>query len=578
MAALRDFRLGAAVFAAECVLSGAFLVSSSTILHYALYEVFAGVAFGAVLWAVRHYRPRPALPWLVFAGGIALFITGDVLTDVYPHWASPSPADGFYLAAYPLFAAMAVMLVVSSGGYRRIGAVVDGLIVTFAFAVFQWIFVMSPVLHEHGSLGGKIVLGGLYPFMDILLLGAYAGFFASPAWRTPAFGLLVLGMAMQLLGDEATGLAEPSHNVTGTWAAVPWALSYVFWGVAVLHPSMRDLSRSDRASSGRVSHWRTTSLAAALVTAPVARLIGDVRGNTVGVYVVAVLGIVLALLVVGRLTGILRALERIRAREEAARLSAEDARRQLVEQNARLVEADRLKDEFVALVSHDLRTPLTSIIGYVELALDEDGAPLDQERRGFLEVVARSSDRLLRLVDDLLLAARLQTGQLKLTLEDVDVVEICEQAILEMRARAEQKNVELSYHGEGPATIRGDRLRLLQLLDNLISNGIKFTLGGGVVEIRVAQAGPDVSIEVLDTGIGIEPGEEERVFERFYRSPGAVSAQVPGTGLGLFIARAVVEAHGGRISAARRAGGGSVFRLDLPQRVASSATEPELVA
>jgi len=83
---------------------------------------------------------------------------------------------------------------------------------------------------------------------------------------------------------------------------------------------------------------------------------------------------------------------------------------------------------------------------------------------------------------------------------------------------------------------------------------------------------------VLDTGIGIEPGEEERVFERFYRSPGAVSAQVPGTGLGLFIARAVVEAHGGRISAARRAGGGSVFRLDLPQRVASSATEPELVA
>ncbi len=242
MVALRDFRLGAAVFAAEFVLSGAFLVTSSTVVHYALYEVFGGVAFGAVIWAVRHYRPQPALPWLVFAGGIALFIAGDVLTDVYPHWTSPSPADGFYLGAYPLFAAMAVMLVVSSGGYRRIGAIADGLIVTLAFAVFQWILVMSPVLHEHGSLSGKIVLGGLYPFMDILLLGAYAGFFASPAWRTPAFALLVLGMAMQLIGDEATGLAEPSHNVTGTWAAAPWALSYVFWGIAVLHPSMRELS------------------------------------------------------------------------------------------------------------------------------------------------------------------------------------------------------------------------------------------------------------------------------------------------------------------------------------------------
>ena len=129
-----------------------------------------------------------------------------------------------------------------------------------------------------------------------------------------------------------------------------------------------------------------------------------------------------------------------------------------------------------------------------------------------------------------------------------------------MRARAEQKDWTLSFSGEGPAVIHGDRRRLLQLLDNLISNGIKFTLGGGVVEIRVAQAGQDVSIEVLDTGIGIEPGEEELIFERFYRSPGAVGAQVPGTGLGLFIARAVVEAHGGRISAARRSGGGSVFR------------------
>ncbi len=258
---------------------------------------------------------------------------------------------------------------------------------------------------------------------------------------------------------------------------------------------------------------------------------------------------------------------------------AEDAHRLLVDQNARLVEADRLKDEFVALVSHDLRTPLTSIIGYVELALDEEGvAPLDPERHGFLEVVARSSDRLLRLVDDLLLAARLQSGQLKLTLEEVDIVEICEQATLEMRARAEQKNVRLSCTGQGPITVRGDRRRLLQLLDNLISNGIKFTPGGGDVDTRVAHAGESVSVEVLDTGIGIEPGEEERVFERFYRSPGAVSAQVQGTGLGLFIVRAVAEAHGGRISAARRAGGGSVFRLELPQRVAASTAEPELVA
>ena len=580
MGALRDFRLGAAVLAGELAVSTAYLLTGSSVVHYAVYELYAGVALVGVLWAVRRYRPRPALPWLVFAAGIALFIVGDVLADVYPHWRSPSPGDGFYLAAYPLFAAMAMMLVASSGGYRRVGAIADGLIVTLAFAVFQWIFVMSPVLHDHGPLGERIVLGGLYPFMDILLLGAYAGFFASPAWRTPAFGLLVLGTAMQLLGDEATGIAEPSHNVTGTWAAVPWALSYVFWGLAALHPSMQDLSRPGRAPARQVSRLRIASLTAALLTVPVARLVADLRGHTVGVWVVAALGVVLALLVVARLAGILRALERIRRREEQARLGVEAARHQLVEQNARLVEADRLKDEFVALVSHDLRTPLTSIIGYVELALDEDGPPLDDERRGFLEIVARSSDRLLRLVDDLLLAARLQSGGLVLNVEEVDLVAMCRQALLEMHARAEQKGVALVCTASGETVaVHADRRRLLQLLDNLVSNGIKFTAAGGDVEIRVAGSADGATIEVLDTGAGIEPGEEERVFERFYRSPGAIRTQVPGTGLGLFIARAVAEAHGGRITAARRAEGGSVFRLELPSRVPTTPfPEPELVA
>jgi signal transduction histidine kinase len=578
MTALRDFRLCAAVAAAEVAASGVYFFTSSEKAHDAFYELLGGVALASVLWGVRRYRPRPTLPWLVFAAGIALFIAGDIVTYASQDASSPTAADGLYLAAYPLFAGMVLILVAESGGFRRPGAITDGLIVTLAFAVIQWIFVMSPVLHQHGSLSERIVAGGLYPLVDILLLGAYAGFFASPAWRTPAFGLLVLGMAMQLLGDAATGLASPPRDVTDTWASIPWGLSYVFWGMAALHPSMRNLSRPRRQPAARVSGWRIASLAAALVTAPVARLIADLRGNTVGVWVVAVLGTVLALLVVARLTGILRTLERIRRREEAARESVEEARRQLLEQNARLVEADRLKDEFVALISHDLRTPLTSIIGYVELALDDGGPPLDDERRGFLEVVSRSSERLLRLVDDLLVAARLQSGRLTLNLEDVDLVALAEQACLEMHARADQKNVSLSCSSDGPVVIRGDRRRLLQLLDNLVSNGIKFTPGGGSVEVRAMTAGGEATIEVLDTGVGVEPGEEESVFGRFYRSPGAVAQQVQGSGLGLFIARAVVEAHGGRISAERRDGGGSVFRLVLPVGAGSSATQPELVA
>jgi signal transduction histidine kinase len=578
MSGLRDSRLVGGILAAELALSGIyFLFSSSVVTQNAIYEVFGGGCVAAILWGVRRWRPHPRLPWLVFALATALFVAGDIAFDISPNASLPATADYLYLVAYPLYAALPVMLVVRSGSYRRLGAITDAAIVSLAFIVFEWIFVIEPAIHQHWPLGQRVVVGVLYPVMDIVLLSAFAGFFVSPAWRTPAFAWLVLGAASQLVGDVANTINASAYS-GGSWINWPWMASYIFWTAAVLHPSMRELGRPVRTAERHVSTWRVVSLAAALVTVPVARLIADVRGQAIGVWVVAGLAAALSLAVVGRAAGILRALERLRAREEEARQTAEAARRLLVEQNARLVEADRLKDEFVALVSHDLRTPLTSIIGYVELALDEEGAPLDAERRGFLEVVARSSDRLLRLVDDLLLAARLQSGRLMLSLTDVDLLALCDQAVLEMRARADQKGVTLRLLGDEQVLAYGDRRRLLQILDNLISNGIKFTPPGGSVDVRVEQTAGGSRIEILDSGVGIEPGEEERVFERFYRSPSAVKAEVQGTGLGLFIVRAVVEAHGGTITAARRKEGGSVFRLELPARVHDPSLEPELVA
>jgi len=245
--------------------------------------------------------------------------------------------------------------------------------------------------------------------------------------------------------------------------------------------------------------------------------------------------------------------------------------------NERLVEADRLKDEFVALISHDLRTPLTSIIGYVELALDDDAdVPLDDERHGYLEIVARSSQRLLRLVDDLLFVARLRTGRLDLNPAQLDLAEIVAQTVDEMRPRAEQKTLTLLLDTDEPVLIEADRGRLFQLLDNLVSNAIKFTPEGGSIELAVSRTPTGGCLEVRDTGIGIGVSETERVFDQFFRARAAVTNQIPGTGLGLFIARAIAEAHGGSITAAARDGGGTVFRIELPVRAAVSS--PELVA
>jgi signal transduction histidine kinase len=273
------------------------------------------------------------------------------------------------------------------------------------------------------------------------------------------------------------------------------------------------------------------------------------------------------LLVVARFDGIVRALMRFRERERAARLEAQWAERLLAEQNERLREADRMKDEFVAMISHDLRTPLTSIVGFLELALDEEEGPLTDGQRSYLEIVTRNSERLLHLVDDLLLAAELQAGELELVPTELDLTELVRESVEAARPQAESAGVELQLEAEPTPPVSGERGRLLQVLDNLISNAIKFTPNGGRVDVSVAPAGGTVRVAVRDTGIGIPPGEVERLFERFFRASTAVDQQIKGTGLGLYISRAIVGAHGGAISAESEVGVGTTFHVDLPVQV-----------
>jgi signal transduction histidine kinase len=346
-----------------------------------------------------------------------------------------------------------------------------------------------------------------------------------------------------LVADEIYGLT-PASYAAGSWVDLGWLLSYLLWATAALHPSMQQLSRPrSRAPQLRVSPVRIALLIAALLSAPAVLLVQDVRSAPLNVPAVVTAASIMAVLVVWRLFGILRALERIRAQ---------------------LIEADRIKDEFVALISHDLRTPLTSIMGYTELALDEEIEPrLDEDRRGYLEVVARSSNRLLRLVDDLLFVARLQSGRLDLTPATLDLCELARQAVAEAQRQAETKGVELVFDGDGAVEVAADKGRMFQLLDNLVSNAIKFTPAGGKVELRVSHNGSAV-LEVCDTGIGFTAEEASRVFDRFYRADNAIEGQVQGTGLGLFIAHAITEAHGGTISAAPRDGGGAIFRIEFP--------------
>jgi signal transduction histidine kinase len=249
--------------------------------------------------------------------------------------------------------------------------------------------------------------------------------------------------------------------------------------------------------------------------------------------------------------------------ERAARAEAEAVQRLLAEQNERLRELDRLKDEFVSLVSHELRTPLTSIRGYVELLLEE-GGELDGDQRRFLEIVNRNSERLLALVADLLFLAQIDAGKPAIELSSVDLNRIAEECVETASPVADSKGIDLQLKARRVPKIQGDPARLAQVLDNLVSNALKFTPSGGSVEVRVSPEDGVAVLEVADTGLGVPEDEQGRLFERFFRSSSAMEGAIPGTGLGLTITKAIVERHGGTIEVESAPNAGTTVRVRLP--------------
>ena len=237
-------------------------------------------------------------------------------------------------------------------------------------------------------------------------------------------------------------------------------------------------------------------------------------------------------------------------------------------------QVDRIKDALVATVSHELRTPLTSIVGYLELLGADE--PLSAEDARFVEIVRRNAARLQRMVEELLFLSRVDAGGLELDLDDVDVVELARAALGSADPAAAAKRIVLEL--DGPATLRAraDGNRLGQVFDNLISNAIKFTPERGSVKLSIVGDGETIVASVSDTGCGIPQAEQSRLFERFFRS--TATRDVPGTGLGLTIVRAIVEAHGGSIACRSDTGKGTTFTFTIPQPSLVDAAAPSAVA
>jgi signal transduction histidine kinase len=253
-------------------------------------------------------------------------------------------------------------------------------------------------------------------------------------------------------------------------------------------------------------------------------------------------------------------------RDVTAQITAEDALArqagELTAQNERLRELDRLKDEFVALVSHELRTPLTSIIGYVQLLRDERAGGMDADH--FAGVIQRNAERLLHLVGDLLFLSQMQSGQLELDVSDTDLASIAAGVVQELRPDAGRKHVGLTLSAAAVPHLAVDPSRMAQLFGNLISNAVKFTPEDGKVEVTLGAEGNEAVLSVSDTGIGIPAADQERIFERFFRTEAATQRMIPGSGVGLTISKAIVDAHQGTITVRSDEDHGSTFTVRLP--------------
>ncbi|HSB06971.1 MAG TPA: ATP-binding protein [Thermodesulfobacteriota bacterium] len=231
----------------------------------------------------------------------------------------------------------------------------------------------------------------------------------------------------------------------------------------------------------------------------------------------------------------------------------------------RLKDLERIRQDFVANVSHELRTPLTTIKGYVETLLE--GAWKEEISFQFLQVIKRHSDRLAKIVEDLLTLSKIESPGFQLKIEEIALRELIADAIDFVKEGAEKKRISIiTRDASSSLAVQGDRTYLEQVLINLLENGIKYTPEGGKIEIVTSQKNEqDIQCSIQDTGIGIPEEDLSRIFERFYRVEKGRSQEQGGTGLGLSIVKHIVQAHGGKAWAESQLGKGSTFYFTLPK-------------
>jgi len=265
-----------------------------------------------------------------------------------------------------------------------------------------------------------------------------------------------------------------------------------------------------------------------------------------------------------RVTTIIRDITERRQMEDRLRATEEKYIRELELRNREAERANQLKTEFLGNMSHELRSPLHTVIGFTQLLAEEKEGPLNEKQKRFLSHIQNDSLHLLDLINDLLDLSKIEAGRLELRYEAFPIDAVIAEALSSVRPRATAKSLEIETDISIATPVYADRLRFKQILHNLLTNAIKFTPDGGSVRVQAAGRGGFAEISVRDTGIGIPDDQQQAVFDKFYQVRAGIQGGHEGTGLGLAITKRLVDQHGGNISLKSEPGNGTCFTFTIP--------------
>jgi signal transduction histidine kinase len=514
------------------------------------YVALCGLGLMAVLLGVRRNRPARPLGWYLLGAGHGLLVVGNWVWYPYVLWtgtvlAYPSITDALFLASYAvLLVGLVVLLRSRSAGRDRVG-LLDAAIIASGIGMLAWGYLIQPQLEAStlSSAGRAATIA--YPLVDVVLVGILARMAFSPRVRRPAFWLLSLGLLAQLTGDVVYSVTVLNGSFSFQSAALPlYALSWAFVGTAALHPSMTTLSDPVSRHEDRGERWRLVPLALAALMPSAVGILESVNGKTVNVPVLSGISAVLFVLVLARVAG-------------------------LMEDITRYHRLEQLRNQFVSLVSHELRTPLTSIRGALGLVASGRLGPLPDDTQEMLDIAVRNTQRLGRLLDDILDLEQMDAGTLTMARQPCSARSLVDQAVTTMQPMAEQAAVRLQVAG-ADATVLADPYRVAQALANLLGNAIKFSPPGATVWVTAEPRRGEVLVRVRDQGRGIPADKLDTIFGRFQQVDSSDARDKGGSGLGLAICRSIIEQHGGRIWVQSTLGHGSTFSFTLPPLAAAS--------